>query len=86
MFNIQDRIAESKERWIVYLNRILNGRLSKEVWKMQETLVKWTHLLWAFAYSLLEEEDILVYLYKKCMYILLLSIHCSVLNFADILC
>ena len=31
IFNIQDSIAENKDRWIAHLNRMPDGRLSKKV-------------------------------------------------------
>ena len=33
IFDIQDRIADNKEKWIVHMNRMPDGRLPKEVWK-----------------------------------------------------
>ena len=32
-FNIQDRIAGNKKRYIVHLNMMPNGRLDKKVWQ-----------------------------------------------------
>ena len=33
IFNIQDRIAENKDRWTAHLNRMPGGRFRKEVWQ-----------------------------------------------------